>query len=96
MIAREPFAKGKKRKLVRANNAAQAYQFWYSGTVDLALLPQAFVPREGHLVPSDWHAPIAQNAYIARSSAELSRYLNWFRSDTVRSWMVEAGYESCP
>ncbi|GAB5452298.1 MAG: molybdate ABC transporter substrate-binding protein [Halioglobus sp.] len=96
VISRKEFSTASTRKLVRANNAAQAYQFWHSGAVDLALLPRALAPDDAVNIPAQWHAPIEQHAYIARPSPAVTRYLNWVRSDTVRSLIIEAGYESCP
>jgi len=96
VLARPEFAGGSARKLVRGNNVAQAYQFWRSGAVDLALLPRALAPASAAAVPQDWHAPIEQYALVVRPGAAVDAYLAWLRSDTVRALVSEAGYEPCP
>lgn len=96
VLARPDFAGGETRKLVRGNNVAQAYQFWRSGAVDLALLPEALV-RDGALqIPPTWYAPIEQYALALKVGASVDAYLEWLRSDTVRALITEAGYEPCP
>ena len=96
VLAREEFNGGKARKLVRGNNVVQAYQFWHSGAVDLALLPRALVPVNATPVPREWHRPLEQHAAVLTRNAAVDAYLNWIRSDTVRSLIIQAGYEPCP
>jgi molybdate transport system substrate-binding protein len=98
VIARPEFSAGSARKLVRGNNVAQAYQFWHSGAVDLALVPRALAP-DGAAVPGNWHMPLDQFAVAlapAASDPRLSRYLEWIRSDRVRTLITDAGYLPCP
>ncbi|MDZ7783125.1 MAG: molybdate ABC transporter substrate-binding protein [Halioglobus sp.] len=96
VLAREAFAAGAGRTLVRGNNVAQAYQFWHSGAVDLALVARAVAPPEAAPVPADWHRPLQQHALALTADPRAARYLKWIRSDTVRSLIVEAGYQPCP
>jgi molybdate transport system substrate-binding protein len=96
VLARHEFAAGAGRKLVRGNNVAQAYQFWRSGAVDLALLPRAMAAAHAIPVPRAWHAPIEQYAVTLKRGAAVDAYLAWLRSDTVRDLILEAGYEPCP
>ncbi|MDH4040325.1 MAG: molybdate ABC transporter substrate-binding protein [Gammaproteobacteria bacterium] len=98
VLARPEFAAGTSRKLVRGANVVQAYQFWRSGAVDLALLPRALAPG-ATLVPAGWHQPLEQFAVAltpATANQALASYLNWIRSDTVRTLILDAGYEPCP
>lgn len=98
VLARPEFAAGARRRLVRGTNVVQAYQFWHSGAADLALLPRALAPR-GTLVPDSWHLPLEQFAIALNpvaTSPALASYLNWIRSDTVRTLISDAGYEPCP
>ena len=98
VLARPDFAAGAGRKLVRGTNVVQAYQFWRSGAADLALLPRALAPAATP-VPSSWHPPLEQFAIALQPAAAnpaLASYLNWIRSDTVRTLISEAGYEPCP
>ena len=94
-VAASGFGSGE-RAPVRGASVAQAYQFWHSGAVDLALLPLSMAPDGAIVIPAHWHAPIEQHAIVLRPSAQVRRYLNWIRSDTVRSLIREAGYEPCP
>ncbi|MCP5190331.1 MAG: molybdate ABC transporter substrate-binding protein [Pseudomonadales bacterium] len=98
VLARPEFSQGRGRKLLRAANVVQAYQFWHSGAAELALLPRALAPA-GTPVPGHWHLPLEQFALTLRPQAAhpaLHSYLNWIRSDTVRALISEAGYRPCP
>jgi molybdate transport system substrate-binding protein len=96
VLARKEFAPGNTRKLVRGNNVVQTYQFWHSGAVDLALLPRAIAPESAIRVPQQWHQPLEQHAVVLIRNTAVDAYLNWIRSDTVRSLITQAGYEPCP
>ncbi len=96
VLARAEFLPGAARTLVRGNNAAQAYQFWHSGAADLALIPLALAPEHAIPIPAGWHQPVLQFALVLGSGDSLQRYLNWLRSDTVRSQIIHAGYDPCP
>jgi molybdate transport system substrate-binding protein len=96
VLARPEFQTGARRKLVRGSNVAQAYQFWDSGAVNLALLPRSLAPADAIAVPQAWHAPIDQYAVVLKHSQAVDAYLKWVRSDTVRDLITQAGYEPCP
>ena len=96
VLGREEFAAAKGRKLVRGNNVLQAYQFWRSGAVDRALVARSLTPDEGIPVPLDWYPALTQHALVVSDHPALAAYLEWFRSDTVRSLILDAGYQSCP
>lgn len=97
VLDRAEFSPGNTRTLVRGNNAMQAYQFWYSGAVDLALVPKSLATGAGAIeVPAAWHASLAQFALIRQQNPAVDAYLKWIRSDTVRDQITQAGYESCP
>ena len=98
VLARPEFAAGRARKLVRGANVVQAYQFWRSGATELALLPRSLAPQATP-VPAAWHQPLDQFAIAltpVAANPALARYLNWIRSDTVRTLILDAGYEPCP
>ncbi|MCB1700585.1 MAG: molybdate ABC transporter substrate-binding protein [Halioglobus sp.] len=98
VLARPEFATGESRKLVRGTNVVQAYQFWQSGAVDLALLPRALAPR-ATLIADSWHPALEQFAVALTPAADkpaLASYLNWIRSDRVLTLISDAGYEPCP
>jgi molybdate transport system substrate-binding protein len=96
VLAREEFKSGNQRKMVRGNNVVQTYQFWHSGAIELALLPRALVPDGATPVPLEWHQPLEQHAVILNRNSAVDAYLNWIRSDNVRSLITDAGYETCP
>ena len=96
VLQRPAFAAGDRRKLVRGNNVVQAYQFWYSGAVDLALVALSQAGTAGNPIPADWHAPLEQHALVLAAHPALDAYLKWLRSDTVRSLILDAGYHTCP
>lgn len=95
VLARPEFAAGAARKLVRGASVLQAYQFWASGNVELALLPRALAPRPATPVPPSWHAPIDQYALALNGRPALARYLQWLKSDRVQGLIIDAGYEPC-
>ena len=96
VLQREEFSAGKGRKLVRGNNVVQAYQFLISGAVDLALVAKSLAADSAVEVPQQWHQTLHQEALVLRPHPALDAYLNWVRSDTVRSMILDAGYRSCP
>ena len=97
VLDRKAFSPGRARKLVRGNNATQAYQFWHSGAVDLALVPRSLASDAGAVeVPKAWHSSLAQFALVRHQGPAVDTYLKWMRSDTVRGQIIQAGYDSCP
>ena len=96
VLSRAEFSAAQNRKLVRGANVLQAYQFWHSGAVALALIPQAIAPASATTIPATWHHALEQHAIVLKRSPEVDAYLNWIRSDTVRALITQAGYEPCP
>jgi molybdate transport system substrate-binding protein len=96
VLARDEFSAGNSRKLLRANNVAQAYQFWHSGAADLALVPRSLTSGNFTEIPEAWHRTLEQYAVALQHNAAIDAYLNWLRSDTVRSQITAAGYQPCP
>lgn len=98
VLQRPEFTSGEKRKMLRGNSVVHAYQFWYSGGADLALVALAIAP-EGTPVPGDWHQQLAQHALVlprGQNRSAVDAYLKWIRSDTVQTVISNAGYETCP
>ena len=96
VLAREAFSAGSGRRLVRGSNVAQAYQFWHSGAVDLALVAAALAPTGATPVPPQWHRPLVQHAIVLTPGAGVDAYLKWLGSDRVRALISDAGYRPCP
>lgn len=95
VLERPEFSAAQARKLVRGNNAAQAYQFWFTGSVNLALIPLALAPETSASVPQEWHSPIEQYALVLQRNTAVDAYIKWVRSDTVRTLIQRAGYLTC-
>lgn len=56
--------------LVRAANAAQAYQIWDTGNVDYALVSRAQARDKPHtVIPHDLYRPIKQQAVLLKSAS---------------------------
>lgn len=96
VLSRPDYASGAGRKLVRGSNVLQAYQFWRSGAVDVALVARSLAPASSTAVPLDWYTPLEQHLLLVHESPAATAYLKWLRSDTVRSLILQAGYRSCP
>lgn len=96
VLQRPEFAGGRGRKLVRGNNVLQAYQFWRSGAVDLALVARSLVGGDAVPIPAGWHQPLLHHAVVLREHPALPAYLAHLRSDRVRSLILDAGYLTCP
>ncbi len=96
VLQRSEFATGAGRQLVRGSNAMQAYQYWHTGNVALALVPYSLSGDAGTLIPQDWHSPIEQHALLLRDSPEARAYMHWLKSADVRAKIVASGYDACP
>jgi molybdate transport system substrate-binding protein len=99
VIQRREFTAGANRKLVRANNAIQAYQHWHTASVDLALVPNSLAAGEGAAISSSWYTPIEQHVIWlkrAESNAAAAAYMRLIRSEEVQAIIHNAGYGACP
>ena len=98
VLQRAEFAAATGRKLVRANNAIQAYQHWYSATVDLALVPLSLAAGKGAAISPSWYTPLEQHVILLKNGEEnpaAVAYMRWIRSEQVQTLIGEAGYGPC-
>ncbi|MEP4486072.1 MAG: molybdate ABC transporter substrate-binding protein [Halioglobus sp.] len=95
VIARSRFSAGASRKLVRGGNALQAYQFWTTGNVDLALVPRSLSLQHGQAIPADWHQPITQFGIALNERAEVASFLQWLKENNAQRVISELGYRTC-
>lgn len=98
VLQRPQFNAAADRKLVRANNAIQAYQHWRSATVDLALVPLALAGTQGAAIDPSWYTAIEQHVILLKSAGDkpaAKAYMRWIRSAQVQTLIGDAGYESC-
>ncbi|MFT5709335.1 MAG: molybdate transport system substrate-binding protein [Halioglobus sp.] len=99
VIQRREFKAASNRKLVRANNAIQAYQHWHSSSVDLALVPNSLAAGEGAAISSNWYTPIEQHVIWlkrANSNPAAKAYMRLIRSEEVQTMIQNTGYGTCP
>jgi molybdate transport system substrate-binding protein len=99
VIDRPQFAAAANRKLVRANNVVQAYQFWYTGSVDLALVARSLAPSNSTAIPSNWYTAIEQHALLlenGRTNQAATLYMQMLHSQPVQDIVSNAGYTNCP
>lgn len=98
VLKRPEFIAAEGRKLVRANNAIQAYQHWYRSTVDMALVPLSIAAGEGTAISPNWYTPIEQHVILLKRGGEnpaARDYIRWIRSEQVQKLIGEAGYGHC-
>ncbi len=99
VIQRREFTPASNRKLVRANNAIQAYQYWHGSNVDLALVPSSLAAGEGTVISSSWYTPIEQHVIWlkrAENNSAAQAYIRLIRSEEVQAIVHNAGYGICP
>ncbi len=63
------FPQPRERRLIRASNVAQAFQMWFSGGVELALLAKSYAPANVLTIPASWHPPLEQQAVLLRAAS---------------------------
>lgn len=99
VIQRVEFTTASGRKIVRANNAIQAYQHWHSASVDLALVPNALAAGEGAAISSSWYTPIEQHVIWLKRAVNnpaAEAYMRLIRSEEVQTIIHNTGYGICP
>lgn len=89
-------------KLVRGEDIGQTWQFVASGNADLGFVAYSQVLHDGKplpgslwLVPTDWYAPIRQEAVVlnaGRDNPAAGQLMRLLRSDTVRALIRSYGY----
>ncbi|AQA17218.1 molybdate ABC transporter substrate-binding protein [Halioglobus japonicus] len=84
------------QRLVRGNNVLQAYQYWRTRTVQMALVSKSLAGEAGIAIPAKWHRDLQQHALVIKDHPNLNAYLEWLRSDTVRQLILDSGYLPCP
>jgi molybdate transport system substrate-binding protein len=90
-----PGLRDTERSLLRASNVLQAYQMWFSGGADAALVARSLVENDFLTVPATWYTALAQQAVLMQSAAgkplarELMAYL---RSERAQQIISRHGY----
>ncbi len=76
-------------------NIGHAYQLWYSGAVDMALVARSQAGDQGIPIPSSWHAPLRQQAVIlaaTQNRAFADRFLAWLMAESTQAQITALGY----
>jgi len=89
-------------RVLLAENAAQAVQFTFSGSVDAGIIPYSFallpeIRDKGRffLFPADWHHPLEQIMVLLKNAgAEARSFADFLRTETARGILEESGYSA--
>jgi molybdate transport system substrate-binding protein len=98
LLGRPEYVAASGRKLLRATNVLQAYQYWHSRSVDMALVAQSLAPGQGMAIPQDWYSPIVQEAILltrARENPVAESYMTFLKSDIAQALIEKSGYGRC-
>ena len=83
------------RTVLRASNVMQAYQMWFSGGADAALVARSLVESNFLLVPSTWHTDLRQQAVLMQQAANkpLAReFMGYLQSERAHAIIKQQGY----
>ena len=86
------------RKIVRANNVVQAYQYWFTSSVDIALVARSLTIDNGVLVPPNQYRPIEQVAVLLKRGMEnpaAISYMDFLKSHPAQELIANSGYGNC-
>ncbi len=86
------------RKLVRANNVVQAFQYWFTSSVDIALVARSLAKDSGVTIPPESYGPIEQEAVLLNVGLEnpaAKSYVNFLKSRSAQELIANAGYGNC-
>jgi molybdate transport system substrate-binding protein len=82
-------------RLLRATNVGQAYQMWYSGGADAALVALSSSPAHYLEVPANWYSPLQQQAVLLQRGENLAaatQFLHYLASDQAQEVIRKHGY----
>jgi len=86
-------------RLLRAANVGQAYQMWYSGGAELALVASSLAPATFLRIPRQIYKPIEQQAVVlnrAATNPAATAFSRFLRSERARRIMLADGYAPGP
>lgn len=89
-----------RKRLLLAENAAQAAQFALAGGIDLAVIPYSFmqednISRQGtfFLIPASWHEPIRQYLLLTREAGPAAKkFYHYLYSNETARLLKNYGY----
>lgn len=85
------------RRLLRASNIAQAFQMWFSGGVDLAVLAQSYAPASVLPIPALWYPALEQQAVVLRGASgnvAALAFMAYLQSESGRALIRLGGYDT--
>lgn len=86
------------RKIVRANNVVQAFQYWFTSSVDIALVARSLTKIDGVMIPPDQYTPIEQVVVLLKRGIEnpaAKSYINFLKSQPAQELIANSGYGNC-
>ncbi|MFT4824378.1 MAG: molybdate transport system substrate-binding protein [Halioglobus sp.] len=86
------------RKTVRANNVVHAFQYWFTSSVDIALVAQSLTDGKGVKIPPENYQPIKQEAVWLNRGLENSAaksYIAFLKSRSAQDLIASSGYGNC-
>jgi molybdate transport system substrate-binding protein len=95
MAVLKQFPPAADQRLLRATNVGQAYQMWFSGGADAALVAMSSAPAQYLNVPGSWYPPLQQQAVLLQRGAELeaaTQFLRYLRSPGAQNIIRKHGY----
>ncbi|MCX2979762.1 molybdate ABC transporter substrate-binding protein [Halieaceae bacterium IMCC14734] len=82
-------------QVITGTNILQAYQLWYSGGADAALIARSMAPENYLPIPAQWHEPIDQQVILLNGGNEnalAARFLTYLASDRAQEIILADGY----
>lgn len=86
------------RKVVRGNNVVQAFQYWFTSSVDIALVARSLTNNNGVVIPPNQYSPIKQDAVLLKKGMEnpaAKSYLDFLKSRSAQELIANSGYGNC-
>lgn len=84
-------------RLLRAANVSQAYQMWFTGGADAALVGKSYAPENFLIVANDRYPPLEQQAVILKTTSDPSlarRFMEYMQSAPIRKLIESHGYST--
>jgi len=82
-------------RLLQASNVGQAYQMWFSGGVDAALVARSFLPAQYLEIPAGWYPPLEQQVLIlgpAQAKAAAREFVDFLLAPPIQQLIADSGY----
>ena len=94
-VLARPALRNTARTVLRASNVMQAYQMWFSGGADAALVARSLVESNFLLVPSSWHMELRQQVVLMQQAADKPlalKFMDYLHSTQAHAIIRQHGY----